>query len=142
MKRFLLLFVCLVTFSVASFADDGRPVSFNQLPVKAQTFVKHNFRYADVQRVVRDDDEFEVVLKGGVKIEFAKNGHWTEIEAKRKGVPARIIPERIKTYVHKCYGAHVRVMEISREDHEMEVKLSNGKELKFDRNSRTVEVDD
>ena len=144
MKKILLLLVCLFSFAVGSFAGDNRPISFNQLPAKAQTFVQHNFQRANILKVFMDEDgdEFEVTLKGGVKIEFGKSGRWKEIESKRNGVPSRVIPERIKNQIRKQYGSRVKVVEISREHDEIEVKLSNGKELKFDRSSRKVEDDD
>ena len=135
MKKILLLLVCLFSFSAMSLADD-RPVSFNKLPQKAQVFIKKHFHFANVQKVLMDDDEYEVLLNGGIKIEFGKGGRWKEIETKRRGIPAGVIPERILNKVRKQYGPKVRIMEISRDGEEMEVKLSNGKELEFDRNRR------
>lgn len=144
MKKLLLLFVCLFSFSVASFADDDQPISFNQLPDKAQVFIKKYYHVSDVQKVLMDEDgdEYEVRLKGGVKVEFGKAGRWKDVEVRRKAVPNAIVPERVLNYVRNEYGAQVRIVEISRDHDEIEVKLSNGKELEFDRNSKRVKVDD
>lgn len=144
MKKILLFFVCLFAFSTMSFADEDKPISFNQLPQKAQVFIKNHFRFADVQKVYMDEDgdDYEVRMNGGVKIEFGKGGRWKEIETNRRGLPSGVVPERIMNKIRKQYGPKVRVMEISRDDDEIEVKLSNGKELNFDRNRKTMEEDD
>ena len=142
MKKFLLLLACCFSFSTAVLADDDKPIQFSQLPEKAQLFIQNHFSRADVSRVTADDDSYEVKLKGGVQIEFNRKGKWTEIESKRKGVPAKIVPERVMRQVAKRFGNQVKVVEISRDNEEMEVKLSNGKELEFNRKNRTVEVDD
>ena len=142
MKKVILLLVCLFSMTNLVMADDDRPVEFNRLPAKAQTFIKSHFRHAAVVKVEREDDGFEVRMRNGIEIEFGRNGRWKEITSKREGVPASVIPARIQRQVVKRYGTHVKVVEISREDGEIEVKLSNGKELEFDRESRRVEEDD
>ena len=40
MKKILALLVCLLTISTGVRADDDRPVRFDQLPAKAQAYVK------------------------------------------------------------------------------------------------------
>ena len=144
MKKLVLLIVCLFSFSAICLADNDKPISYAQLPVKAQTFIKKHFHAAEVQKafVDEDGDEFEVQLKGGLKIEFGKNGHWKEVESKRRAVPKSIIPQRLLHEIHAKYGAQVKVLEISRDEEEIEVKLSNGEELKMDRQTKKVEIDD
>ena len=43
MKKILALLVCLLIVSISVRADDDRPVRFDQLPVKAQAYVKKYF---------------------------------------------------------------------------------------------------
>ena len=43
MKKILALLVCLLTISTGVCADDDRPVRFDQLPAKAQAYVKKYF---------------------------------------------------------------------------------------------------
>ena len=43
MKKILALLVCLLTISTGVRADDDRPVRFDQLPAKAQAYVKKYF---------------------------------------------------------------------------------------------------
>lgn len=135
--------VCLFSFSAVSFADDDGPIPFSRLPQKAQGFIENHFAYAQIQKVVMDEngDEYEVRMTGNIKIEFGKAGRWKEIEAKHRGVPAGIVPRHIMHKVRKQYGTKVRIMEISRDEDEIEVKLSNGKELEFDRNRKNRDDD-
>ena len=142
MKKLLLLFVCLFSFSAMSFADDGKPVSFSQLPENAKTLIRNHFQVSEIQKVLLDDDEYEVRLKGGIKIEFEKSGRWKEIESKKRPVPKSLVPTRIMKEVVAKFGPQTKVLEISRDDDELEVKLSNGKELKMDRKTKKIEVDD
>lgn len=142
MKKFLLLIVCLLSFSAMSFADNDKPISFNQLPQKAKVFIKKHFQVTDIQRAFLDDDEYEVQLKGGMKIEFENTGRWKEIESKKRPVPKALVPARLMKEARAKFGPKVKVMELSRDNEEIEVKLSNGKEIKMDRKSKKVEVDD
>ena len=43
MKKILALLVCLLIVSISVRADDDRPVRVDQLPVKAQAYVKKYF---------------------------------------------------------------------------------------------------
>ena len=141
MKKLLLLFVCLFAFSTFSFADD-KPISFGQLPERAKVFIKKHFPVTDVQKVFVDDEEYEVRLKTGVKIEFGKHGRWKEIESKKRPLPKSLVPAPILKDIRHKYGSSVQVLEISRDEDEVEVKLTNGKELKMDRKTKDVELDD
>lgn len=142
MKKIILLLACLFSMTSLAIADDDRSISIDRLPAKAQTFIRTHFRHAPVVKVEREDDGFEVRMRNGIEVEFGRNGRWKEIVSKREGIPASVIPARIQRQVVKRYGTSVRIVEISREDGEIEVKLSNGKELEFDRGSRKVEEDD
>lgn len=144
MKKLLVLLVCLFSFSFASFADDDQPISYNQLPEKAQVFIRKHFQVADVTKVFMDEDgdEYEVRLRGGIKIEFGKAGRWKEVDCKRRAVPQSIVPARVSEYVIEHFGPEVKIIEISRDREEIEVKLSNGKELEFDKNNKRVKIDD
>lgn len=134
----------MFSFSVVAFAGDDKPINFQKLPAKAQKFVKTHFTTAKVQKIFMDDsgDEYEVRFKGGVKVEFDEEGRWKEIESAKAPIPVKLVPTRIRKEVKAKYGATVRIVEISRDEDEIEVKLSNGKELEFNRNKKTVEEDD
>lgn len=137
----------LLTFAIASLyvmhADD-RPVTFDQLPVAAQSFIKANFPDDSISYATVDDDlirpDYNVVLVSGMKIQFEHDGSMEKIEC-RNGIPDDIVPVQIKDYIKTHYpDASVTEFEIGRKSYE--VKLSNRLELKFNRNFILVEIDD
>jgi hypothetical protein len=81
------------------------------------------------------------MLESGVKIEFDGDGQWNDVECRGGAVPAAIVPQKIADYVAKKYPAN-KIVEISRDHNDWEVKLNGGLELTFNRDYRLVDVDD
>ncbi len=142
MKKLLLLIVCLFSFSAMSFADNDRPISFNQLPEKAKVFIKKHFQATEVQKTLSDDDSYEVRLKGGMKVEFEKSGRWKDVESRKRPVPDALVPSKLMKEALATFGPKVKVLEVSRDHDEIEIKLSNGKEMKMNCQTKVVEMDD
>ena len=144
MKKLLLMVVCFFSFSAMAMADDDKPIHFNQLPVKAQTFIRNHFNRVDIKEISSEDNgkHYEVEFKRGIQIEFDRNGRWKEIETDKAGIPDRVVPVRVLRQIKKRFGNQIRVTEMSREEGELKVKLSNGKELEFDRDRKRGEIDD
>lgn len=84
MKKILALLVCLLTVSMAVRADDDRPVRFDQLPAKAQAYVKKYFPQEKVAlaKMEKDffDKKYEVIFASSSKVEFFKDGTWKEVD--------------------------------------------------------------
>ena len=59
MKKILALLVCLLTISTGVRADDDRPVRFDQLPAKAQAYVKKYFPQEKVALAKMEKDFFD-----------------------------------------------------------------------------------
>lgn len=142
MKRFFIL-CAIVGFSLACSAEE-RPVTFDQLPSAAKTFINSNFPDEKVSYVLMDDDfirpDYEVILSNGIKIQFNHDGSLDKIES-RTGVPESLIPVQIRDYVNRHYENEIIVAyDIERRTYE--VKLSNGLELKFSSSFNLIEVDD
>lgn len=76
MKKILALLVCLLTISTGVRADDDRPVRFDQLPAKAQAYVKKYFPQEKVAlaKMEKDffDKKYEVIFASSSKVEFFK----------------------------------------------------------------------
>lgn len=142
MKRFFIL-CAIVGFSLACSAEE-RPMTFDQLPAAAKTFISTNFPDEKVSYVLMDDDlirpDYEVILSNGMKLQFNHDGSLDKIES-RTGVPESLIPVQIRDYVNRHYEKEVIVSyDIDRRTYE--VKLSNGLELKFSSSFNIIEVDD
>ncbi len=124
---------------------DDRPVSTDQLPKAAITFIDTNFPDDKVAFATKDDDlirpDYQVVLAGGVMLKFDNSGNLEEIESRGKEIPEGIIPLQI---VEMVKGHYPDVMIVGYEvgKRTYEVKLSNRIELKLDKNFNVIEVDD
>lgn len=133
----------LGTMSLAK-ADD-RPVTVDQLPQAARTFLNVNFPDDKISFATKDDDlirpDYQVVLASGVMVKFNNAGDLEEIESRGKEIPDGIIPIQIVEMVKGHYpDVMITGYEVGRRTYE--VKLSNRIELKLDRNFNVIEVDD
>lgn len=144
MKRFLIVLTCVLgTMSLAK-ADD-RPVTVDQLPQAARTFLNVNFPDDKISFATKDDDlirpDYQVVLASGVMVKFNNAGNLEEIESRGKEIPDGIIPIQIVEMVKGHYpDVMITGYEVGRRTYE--VKLSNRIELKLDRNFNVIEIDD
>lgn len=133
----------LGTMSLAK-ADD-RPVTVDQLPQAARTFLNVNFPDDKISFATKDDDlirpDYQVVLASGVMLKFNNAGDLEEIESRGKEIPDGIIPIQIVEMVKGHYpDVMITGYEVGRRTYE--VKLSNRIELKLDKNFNVIEVDD
>jgi hypothetical protein len=143
-KLGLIISALFLTLGVAC-ADTDRPISVNELPQKAQKFLKEHFGGREVSFAKVDPEmltkEYEVVLTDGTKMEFLADGEWKSVDCRYGSVPAAIIPKQIKHYLEKNYPQAV-VLGIDYERKQYEVRLNNHLELTFDKNFRLVDIDD
>ncbi len=145
MKRLLLLVVSLFTMQAVMWADDDKPIAVDQLPQKAQQFIKQYFSESTIALAKMETDIFsksyDVIFTNGNKAEFDKSGNWTEVDCKYSKVPETIIPTAIKTYVNQNYPNR-KIIKIEKEDKGgYEVKLSDGWEVKFNKKFNVIDID-
>lgn len=144
MKKIIVLLAAIFAFAVVSKADD-RPVTYEQLPSAAKTFIKKHFPKANLIYATVDDDlirpDYEVRLDNGFEIQFENDGSLDKIETRTGDVPEVLIPDKIKEYVKKNYK-DVTYKEYEVGTRSYEVKLSNGLELKFNSSFVLIEIDD
>ena len=142
MKNVFILLLTLMTMQCATATD--KPINVNQLPAKAQTFVETYFKSQKVILVTQDDEllnkNYDISFSNGDKVEFDKNGNWTEVNCKA-GVPEAIVPETIRNYV-KTNFPEERIVQIEKERKGTQIKLSNRMELTFNAKGKLIEVDD
>ena len=137
--------VCLVTFQVSAFADNDKPITVSQLPATAQQVIKKHFAGKKVALAKMEsglfDKAYDVVFNNGEKVEFDRNGNWTEINCKMSSVPAGLVPAKISQYVKATYP-DTKIVQIEKDDNRYEVKLSNRLEVTFNKNFQVVDIDD
>lgn len=151
MKKLALFAACLaaIQISAAAVSDvartDERPITTDQLPAAAQSFLKEFFSAAKVAFATIDkeimDTSYDVMFDDGSKVEFNAKGEWKSVDMKGSAVPAGIVPAQIADYVQKNHSGN-QIREIDRGSRDYEVKLNNGLEIKFDRRFRVVGYDD
>lgn len=119
-------------------------IPFNQLPAKAKTFIHQHFKGVKVMNVIQDKDvfskDFDVNFENGTKIEFDRTGNWKEIKTLSGSVPSNLVPAKIKQYISNNYkGANI--VEINKDAYKIDVELSNGVDLDFDKNGNFLRID-
>ena len=143
-KKTLMVLVCLVAFQTAAMADNDKPVNVNQLPATAQQVIKGSFAGKKVALAKVEsgliDKSYDVIFTTGEKIEFDRSGNWTEIDCKRSEVPATLVPTQIKNYVNTNYSGN-KILKIEKDRNEYEINLSNGVEVKFNKNFMVIDID-
>ena len=148
MKRTLRTLVmaisCIALSCTTAFADNDKPIKFGELPANARTTITKHFSKQKVALTTREtgigNNDYNVVLQNGTKIEFNNKGVWTEVDCKRNKVPAALIPQQIRTYMLKNYpGTHVTKIEKKRNGYEID--LSNGIDITFNNQFQVTKID-
>ena len=147
MKRinlFLAGLVCLLTSATVCHADD-MPIPAAQLPTAAQSFVQQNFPGKAIAYAEKDTEfmkvKYEVHLNDGTQIDFDKNGNWDKVDCHMVAVPAALVPAAIQQYVNATF-AGTSVVKIDKERYGYDVELSNGAEMKFNKQGACIGYDD
>ena len=146
MKKILSIAILFLTFGVVTAkADNDRLITKEKLPAAAQNFVSTHFANLKISYVKEERDllsrNYEVVFTDGSKLEFLKNGEWKEVDCRYSEVPSLVVPDAIKKYVAENYPGE-KILQIDRDRHDYEVRLSNRLELTFDRNFNIIDIDD
>ncbi|WP_300729150.1 PepSY-like domain-containing protein [uncultured Bacteroides sp.] len=145
MKKLIFLLVCIFSIHTMAFADNEKPIQIGQLPTKAQQFItkyfgKHKVALAKVESSMFYKS-YDVIFTNGEKLEFDKNGEWTEVKCEKSAVPQNVVPPQIRKFVRENYP-DAKILKIERDSKEYEVKLSNRLEIKFDTKFRVIDIDD
>lgn len=143
-KKMMVMVCSVVLFSTTACADKNKPIQVNELPAKAQTVLTTHFSGQKVTLATLEseiiDKSYNVVLQNGTKLEFDRKGNLTEVDCKQGTVPAKLIPQAIKSYVQTNYsGQNIRKMEIDNNEHEIE--LSNGLDITFNKRFQVIDID-
>ena len=145
MIRVLMIAICcMMSCNMAANAGNGKPISVDALPTKAQTLLNNHFNGQKVMLATIESGvvsrNYDVVLKNGTKLEFDKRGNLTEIDCKQGIVPDQLIPQAITNYLKENYeGQSVRKIEINRKEYEVE--LTNGLDLTFNKHFQLIDIE-
>lgn len=143
MKKFLIIVLSLVVFSSPVMADDDKPISVAQMPKQAQEFIAEFFpgiQISVAKQEGRLDKNYDVIFCNGDKVEFDRNGVWTNVDCKYTFVPEGIIPAPIAGYIKKHFP-ETKITQIEKDDRRYDVELSNNVDLTFNKSYKLLEVD-
>ena len=137
LKKLFLSIAIVAAAAISVSARDTYAHSASALPQAAQTTLANNFK-SKVTVVKIDKDlgrvsEYEAILSDGTEVSFDRDGNWKNVEVSAKGsVPSFFVPKAVSDYVKKTHpGQKVIGIEKSRSGYEVEI--SNGIDMKFDR---------
>lgn len=146
MKKLLFIALALsFTFSVAKADGRDKVITKEQLPSAAQQLLASHFSGLKILLVSEDREfvsrNYEVLFEDGTKLEFTRDGEWKELDCRKGGVPAALIPGEIKAFVGERYP-DAEIIQIDRDRNDYEVRLSNRLELTFDKKFNLIDIDD
>ena len=144
MKKLLAIVMAMFVCVAVVKADNEVPVTVNELPATAQTFINTHFKDKKVALAKKETGFFElsydVIFTDGNKLEFDRNGNWKEVNCKYSSVPAAVVPQQISDYVKANY-AGIIILSIEKDDREYEVRLANRVELTFTLQFQLLDID-
>ena len=140
-----LLYTVLALMLVLPVAAEDVEITFDKLPEKAQKVVKKAFPDTKIKKVDMERRasliQYEVKLAGGYKVQFNKEGAFTECECIEDGViPTILIPAKIREFLDKEFKG-VGVKRIEHDNKLFELLLENGYELSFNSAYRLIDID-
>ena len=139
MKKSIVFTLLLSCFSFIGFAKADKVIDAKDLPARAVEFIQKRFDKSKILYAKSDGlmnaKEYEVVLSSSEVIEFDRSGRWTEIIAKKNGVPKDVIPKVIKPYLKENHPEE-KVQKIERNKKGFEIELENDLELTFNKEGK------
>ena len=144
MKKIFLALACVFALVATACADNCKPISRDQLPDKAKTFLSTYFPDSKILLVRKETDvvelNYDVIFADGSKVEFDHKGNWTEVDCLTRPLPAGIVSEAIIKVINAHYP-NTQATKIERDHREIDVKLSNLVELTFNKHLQLIDID-
>ncbi len=142
LKLLPLLLIAVMGVALSSCDNDkDEPISSTQLPSKATEFISQYFPSASIVSAQKDNDEYDVTLSEGTKIEFNKDGEWIDVDAAvGKTVPSGFYPVEIDNYLSQNFEGQ-GINEISKVTRGYEVELLSSTEILFGPDGSFIQID-
>ena len=140
----LFLSLCLTGCHFRVHRDEDTVITFDQLPDAACDFLQKHFSGITIKEIVCERRaslaQYEVELKGGIDVQFDRNGICTEINCKKSAVPDAAMPTEIVQQINERFPGHF-VMKYEHDSRIYDIELDDGTELTFNRSLRLIDVD-
>ena len=144
MTRKLICSLIALLLALPAVAEDIE-ISYDQLPEKARSVIAKAFPDVKVKKVEMERRaslmQYEVKLYGGIKLQFSKDGTFTECDCTSSGqVPDVLIPSKIRAFMSKEFDGR-KIKRIEHDSKLYELLLDNGVELSFNSAFRLIDID-
>lgn len=134
MKKLFLSLCAMLMVSLCACSDDDVTIKYSEVPAPVKTFVETYFPGVNVKHVRVDryetNSEYDLYLEKGIEIEIHADGVWDNIESRRVGIPASLLPKAAQTYISTNYPDR-RILEVDQNTYGYEVELDKRVELIF-----------
>ena len=144
MKKHILTFVAVLFLSFTSCAKDDL-TQLEQLPVKAQEFVKTYFSDYNVSYVFCDkefvDVDYKVRFDDGTEVEFNAKGEWTDVSGNKNCIPTGFILKEITDFV-ESHHKDMCITDIEKDFNRFTIELNDYLEIEFNSKGKLVSYDD
>lgn len=146
MKKFFIAVFVVACSVFNACADNDRIITFEQLPVAAQTLVLQyqdaaNIAYVKMDPELFGGDKYEVRLNDGKEFEFEEDGTLHKVDYKFEAVPNALVPEVVRQQL-KASFPQAFVVEWGKDDWGWKAELNNKLEVKFSRKLEMRGLDD
>lgn len=124
--------------------DDDVVISLGELPQPAQTFLSTHFGTQAPNRIVKDDNEYEVKYANQFKVEFDLAGNWIKVDAEKNTMPQSIIallPAKLTNYITTNYSSNT-IRKVETKVSSYEIELRGDIDLVFDKSGEFWGADD
>lgn len=146
LKRIIMGVAIMLAGAFSASASDSFSRDASTLPTVARELISKNFKAGisliKIDKTLGHVDEYDVVLTDGTEISFDSKGNFKEVEtAEAKAVPKGLVPAEITTYITSSHkGQHI--VSLERKRNGWDVELSNGIDIRFDKNGTFLRYDD
>ena len=144
MKKHILTLATILLLGISAFAQNGM-TTLEQLPAKAQEFVKTYFSDYTIQYIFSDrefaDVDYKIRFEDGTEIEFNAKGEWTDVSSKQKCIPTGFILKEITNYVEMNHNG-MCITDIEKEFNRITIELNDSLEIEFNSKGKLMSYDD
>lgn len=145
MKNKTILFASVFAAMFFFGCEKEEVVAATDLPQSAKDFISTHFVGSAITSVVEErnilEKTYDVVLNNGTSLDFDKNGDCREIDGNSNKLPDSVIPTKLLEYVQANYKTDY-IVSWEKDGKQQDIELSNQLELKFDKDSNFLRVEE
>lgn len=145
MKKIMLVLACVMMAICIQAKDIVAKVTVEELPEKAQKFIKEHFQAVQVKSVMQETDEdgiieYTVRLKDKTEIEFDMVGAWNFVLVKKAAMPRFIVPVKVQNAVDKQFANKI-IKKVENDGYSFDFDFSDKTEAEINAQGDVIEVE-